>query len=654
MKIFIADFETTPFNYEASNNYYIKARFLCAKLVYTSNYRKINRKKWYYFNLEKNKVQTLYNFIMYNCSLSNPAIFYFHNLHFDLAMIYKLLPKKYQYEIIKNNSNILSLRVFKEYKRFNKKGKESKYRKTLFELRDSLSILLSSVDKIGKSLGYLKRDINYKIEKITKEYIYYCRRDIRIIEKAFKKLLSFMRDFYNFRIRFADLPLTLPALSKRIFHKILFNDGINGKKGKEVYKLLYDDSNRGTEYEKILRNYYYGGRVEVFDFNICLNGYYNDFNSHYPSIMLENEFPLQPYSREKCFEKCWSHWKNNKNIFGIECHIKENSNIPLLATKINNKLLFCNGNKKVFLFRKEIEYLFSLGYKETDIKINYVWFCSGYYHIFKKFIEIAFKIKSSYNDNTFEYWLSKIFMNSLYGKFAEKKEKEKITIIHSLNGLSEKELRKISSLDLNSKEYIKRENIVYDKIKTNIVFSMMITALARLKIHKEILKSSRPYYTDSDSIVSVDCIENSNEIGHLKPEFVFNKFQALGCKEYVIETWKVIKNPIIKVPIKNISVKMKGFGKITYNNFHIFITDYFKPKRQNRLIGFMESFSRKLPKNIVLVYDKFKNSVYDKRWILPNLTTKPFNLDYDNYDDLVKNNEFYINQIIKNNKNVYY
>ena len=334
MRIFIADFETTPFEPLAKSNYYIIPRFLCSKLVYSTRYRNPNRKRWQYFNLEKKGTKSLFNYIMFNCSLSNPSIFYFHNLHFDLAMIYKMLPKQYSYQIIRNSSKILSLRVFKKYIKYNKKGKPKEYKKTLFELRDSLVLLVSCADKIGKSLGFKKMEIDYKMKTITKEYIYYCRRDIRIIEKAIKKLLSFIDIFYNYELKISDLPLTLPSLSKRVFHKLLYNKGINEIKGKKIYDLLYDNTSRGNQYEKILRPYYYGGRVEVFNLNLCKRGYYNDFNSHYPAIMLENKFPLQPYSREKCFEseKCWKHWKNDKNIFGIECELNEIINeIPLIA-----------------------------------------------------------------------------------------------------------------------------------------------------------------------------------------------------------------------------------------------------------------------------------------------------------------------------------
>jgi len=649
MKIFIADFESTPFDYQAKDNYFINSRFLCAKLVCNTKYRNPNKKKWYYFNVENNKVQKLYDFIMFNCSLSNPSIFYFHNLRFDLALIYNLLPKQYSYQVIINSSKILSLRVFKEYKRYNKKGKETIYKKTLFELRDTLVLLMSSADKIGHSLGYLKKEIDYTMKVITKEYIYYCRRDIRIIEKALNKLLFFMKEFYHFDITINELPLTLPALGKKVFHKILYSNGINGIKGKEIYDLLYDNSHRNLEYETILREYYYGGRVEIFNLNVCKKGVYNDFNSFYGSIMLKNKFPLQPYSREQCIESenCWQYWKKNEKIFGIECELNEVINeIPLIVSKINGKLVFAKGKKDCFLFRKEIEYLLKLGLKQKDIKIKYLWYCSDYAYIFKDFVSIAYSIKNNYKHNSFEYYMSKIFMLSVYGKFAEKRIKEQIEIINSLEDLPETELRKVTSLNLNSNEYIKRENITYNKIKINVVFSMMISALSRLKLHKEILKSKKPFYTDSDSIVSSDIIENSDKIGHMKPEFYFDKFQALGCKEYVIETMEVRPNPVIAVPLKSVSVKMKGFGKLNYDNFNVFVKDYFKPKRQNRMIGFMESFNRNLAKNLILVFDKFKSNVYDKRWILPDLTTKAFDLRYDNFNDLIKNNEFYINQII--------
>jgi hypothetical protein len=53
----------------------------------------------------------------------------------------------------------------------------------------------------------------------------------------------------------------------------------------------------------------------------------------------------------------------------------------------------------------------------------------------------------------------------------------------------------------------------------------------------------------------------------------------------------------------------------------------------------------------MLVYDKYKTSFYDKRFINSDLTTKPFHLQNDNFDLLIENNEKMLEQIINSYKN---
>ena len=350
MKIFIADFETTPFDYDAENDYFLHSRFVCFKNIITG--------KKYFYNIEKDGKQKVKDFILHNCSLSNPSKVYFHNLRFDLAFLYDLLPKDYKFQIIRNNSSIICFRVFKERNRINKYGKIRVVRDTLFEIRDSLVLLLSSLEKIGKSLNVPKMTIDYNLKEITQEYIDYCFRDIEIIEIAFYKIIRILKKYYKYDINIKKLPLTLPSLSKRVFHKILVNEY-----GKDILDKIYHRYSK--DYEFKIRQYYYGGRVEVFNFNCCFNGYYNDFNSHYGAIMYENKFPLAPYRILPCNEsnKCFSEWKNNKNIFACICYVYENLDIPLIACKINDKLVFAKGKKKCLLFRKEIDYLLSLKQK---------------------------------------------------------------------------------------------------------------------------------------------------------------------------------------------------------------------------------------------------------------------------------------------------
>ena len=239
-------------------------------------------------------------------------------------------------------------------------------------------------------------------------------------------------------------------------------------------------------------------------------------------------------------------------------------------------------------------------------------------------------------------------MNQLYGKFAEKKDKEKIDIINDLTDLTEIELRETTT---SEKGFIRKTIQNHSTLKNNVVISMMITSLARLKLHQYILKENNCYYTDTDSIVSEKEIENSKELGKMKVEMILNKFQPLGCKEYVYEFNNLESNNL------DVAIKLKGFGNLKQTNKSLFdkfeniIVNYENPIKQNRLIGFFESFVRDLSFTTMLVYDKYKTSFYDKRFINSDLTTKPFHLQNDNFDLLIENNEKMLEQIINSYKN---
>lgn len=628
MRVYVADFETTPFDYEQLNNYELKARFICFINLFDKNDKK-------YINIENNGSILLKEHILSLTSMRNPCRLYFHNLRFDIAFLYDLLPntKDFKYDIIKSNSRVIQFKIYKEYKRVKKNNEFRIEKKTFLDIRDSLVLFPTSVEKLGNALGLPKLEQDYFVKEITQDYINYCYRDIEIIIQSLYNLKELCWNNYQYDLNLKNIPLTLPSLAKRVFHVL-----IERKFGKSIINEIYNVS---ENQEKLFREFYYGGRVEVFDFNKLQNGNYNDFNSHYSAIMRENTFPIPPYNIHKCVnsEKCFEYWKRNDKIFACICNLNENLHIPLIASKLKDKLVFGVGNKQCLLFRKEMEYLLKL---KQNVKIVAIITCSKYLDLFNDFVDITYDIKKNAIFDS-EKILAKLMLNSLYGKFAEKRDKEKITILQNLDGLSEQELRQTR---YTNKGFIKTTQEHHRYLKTNVVFSMMITALARLKLHQYIMKSKKPYYADSDSIVSKDIIDNSNEIGNMSVEFNFTSFQALSCKEYVYER-------INEKQERKITIKMKGFGSIDkthkeyFKNFNTFISKYRDGIWQNRLIGFFEAFVKDLPFGVVLVFEKYKNTTYDKRWINSDLSTKPFHLQNDSIDLLMENNSKMIDKIIE-------
>lgn len=637
MRIIIGDFETTSFNYDSQESYELESRFVCFKDIDTNE-------KWTFILENDKQVKEMKDFIVSLMSFKNPTRLYFHNLKFDLSFLFDYLPKDSNFRIIKNFSKILQFSIFKIYDNI-KNGKVYKNKKVLLDIRDTLMLFPISIEKIGKMLKFPKLKQDYNAD-ITPEYIEYCFRDIEVIEKAIDYLIKQKKEVYDFQLEKYKLPLTFPALMKKIFHYRVQNDFKREGYKRFFFTYLYDD-NRLLYQEYIRKNYYFGGRVEVFSFKESKNGSYNDFNSHYAGIMCENLFPLTPYHRYKS-NLTLKEILKNKLIFGIEAIVNEQLEIPLIPYRLDNgKILFPKGKKKCFLFRKEIEYLMNLN---QDIEVKYIWSCSGYFPLFDSTILKAYKLRKL-SHSAVEKWFLKEDMVSLYGKFAEKIEKEMIEIIGK-DHIFDYELSNIEFVYENERDmFIHRKIVRNDYLKINIFFSMMICNLARLKLHKYIMKALEKIYVDTDSLVSNDVIEHSNDLGKLKSEFRYLRFQALGCKEYVYEYVHCSKFPLIPLPIIKIQVKMKGFGKQKYDSFNDFIKNFYSAKHQHRLIGFFESLNRKMSKKTVLVYDKFKQNIYDKRWINDDYSTTAFNLENDDFKEMIENNEQKLLEIINNYKN---
>lgn len=705
-RMYIADIETEPFREESVSEYTIKPFFINFQDFYNEENISFKFENLYSHKKEKqNATKELKDFIQSLTNLKSPSLVYFHNLDFDSKFFLSLLPAGYNRELLFVGGKLAKIRLFKVYERKDKKGNMQKYSKTALEFRDSVLLLLTSVKNIGKALMNQKLEVKYEFftkemlsnAEIYNEALNYCEQDCRIVNKGIKELLMFLLNHFGIEIHPAKIPLTLPSLAKKVWFKLILENyaDLYENPEKEALKLI---SIPKWITEKF-RPFYFGGRVEVFNFNLAVKGCYNDYNSFYPKQMFDLLFPIPPYSIKKvCNSKTgFDIISKNNLVFGVIAEIDEKQNIPLIPIRLENgKTLYCNGKKLCFLFRMELDYLVSLKQK---IIIKEVVYCKSYEPLFKKFVEKTYeprqKLKDSYacmdcfkeftkkeviannmkclscnSENLFPLkegyvaYLLKIFMNSLYGKFAERTEKEQIIIFESIDkviqyGIKEKFLTEPVSLQDKSnflKKYcetafygsetmIKFSMVKEFPVKGNIFFSMLITASARLQLHKDLLKAGLGlFYCDTDSIVSQSMLDNSSELGKMKPEFIFNKFQAFSCKEYVVEFLEPQKKAGKNI---NYEVKMKGFHieeNISLEDYSEFYLNEFNQFRPAKL---KETFKRKLNPYLVLVFQKQKHTFYDKRWINKDLTTKPFNKDKEKFEDLQVNNELRIKEIVQ-------
>jgi hypothetical protein len=422
------------------------------------------------------------------------------------------------------------------------------------------------------------------------------------------------------------------------------------KFGKNYFFKIYDSN--AKSYEEFFRQYYFAGRVEVFNFNPAYNAYYNDKNGFYAWGMAKHLFPLPPYDFKKCDNEsnCSKQFQNNEFIFGAICEVVENQEIPLVPIRLKEKVIFANGTKKCFLFREEIEYLIA---NKQKCRILEVAICSEWSDIFSEYeLKTYFereKLKLVKEGDSFWGILYKYFAVQLYGKFAEHNQSN-ATKFYDLDEteLTPELCEKLEGIG-TIREYGEKTIIVMQESKEkhtqiNLFYAMRIVALCRLELHKCLVKAKslgELFYCDTDSLVTEYEIENSSELGHLKVEFKAEQFQALSAKEYCYS----VKNDKGEVEIVT---KMKGFSKVKPDSIQDFVGNYLKPKRIFRPAGFFESIRRNLKPGEILVFDKEKSTLYDKRWILPDLTTKPFNIDTENFEELIANNEKMILELINN------
>jgi len=634
--VWSADYETTEFKFESKKDYEMEKRFVC--------YVNFETKERLYFNLETIENVQKYKDWLLSHNTKNQARIYFHNLNFDFAFLFDDLPQGMHLDIIRSNSMLLRIQLFRFYDKVCKNGHIKKYKQVVLELRNSLSVFRTSLKELGKSLGFVKLEQDYQA-KITPEYVEYCYRDCEIVIKAFEQLMDDTNERYSgFDLNLKKMPLTISSLNKKIFNW----QGYEKYGKKEFIDLVYNPSI--TYLDERLRPFYFGGRVEVFDFNSCFDGSYNDVNSLYPYVMTNFLFPVGYIKRFECAEReCWQDWNADELIFACECEYVENTDIPLVPCKINDKLIFARGHKKGFLFRQEVEMIQKCGGKIT--KLMAVYKCEKYIDLFSDYILPMNDLKQV--SKGFLRDLAKVRMNGLYGKFGEKTEKEKIHVLKNILDLSDAELENVETMEYQGKIiHIYKEKYVADYLNVNIIIAMFITAMARLTMYDYLITAKKPYYTDTDSIVKIDDNEyeyDDVKLGMMKKEFVFDEFQALGCKEYIYKTrialkWNVL-TPYIYYP--EYKYKMKGFGKNQdYESIKDFIHKYFEGKKQHRQVGFFEALNRNKKLATILVYDKYKRFLYDKRYILPDYTTRAFDLDKDNFDDMIRNNQVLINQLI--------
>jgi len=364
-----------------------------------------------------------------------------------------------------------------------------------------------------------------------------------------------------------------------------------------------------------IRGGYSGGRVEIFNMyamNVDKPYYYYDCNSEYPSVMYDNIFAIGKPERvhykdaDECKGKCGM----------MECDVitPPDLDIPILPYRTEEKkLLFPLGSWTATYEFSLIEKAIRYGY---DIRPKRVIEFEGD-SIFREYVGRFYDLKK-HSEGAVRQTM-KLLLNSLYGKFGERPDKEEL--------ITDPDEDITGALPLNDDfGYCVRKFRKHNAHHLPEI-SARVTALAQLRLYSFIEKvqqrGGRIYYCDTDSVITDIRMPTSQELGDFKLEHEFIEGVFLAPKTYCLHTYET-DNPYKFV--------MKGFSKslkehLTFKDFEKALpphNDYtaFQEYRVQPA-SFKTIMRRHLDGFVTEVTKKSIKSPYNKREVLDDLSTRP-------------------------------
>lgn len=449
------------------------------------------------------------------------------------------------------------------------------------EFRDSLAIMPGSLAKILPFFGTEKLDMNYNEIGINKKTRTYLKQDCKGLYIALDKYFTYLDK--NFEIKKPGV--TIASTAMKTYRK-KFNCIPNWEK---------------QQNEDKIRKCYLGGRCEIFKMsgeNIkCF-----DINSMYPAVMRAEKYPYGknilrtngPFHVTESERKGFIHAK-------VEC---PDLYLPILPIRLDGKMLFLNGIVTGYWTLDEYRMALDYGYKTHKIYWTIEYPKAKY--LFWEYVEKIYNLRKS-SSNEAEKYILKILLNSLYGKFGQRRDKEEI-IFDSPD--SDIDITGLTPISLTRGIYKKLKAVDSSHILPQI--AAHVTSYARMLLYKYLDTGS--YYCDTDSVFTKTDIENTENLGGMKLEADIKRAEFYFPKLYRYTTRE---NKLIH--------KAKGFGKIS--NPPVFDRIINKESiTEEKLLSFKQCLISNKPFTAKRRLDKRIRAGYNKRVVLHNGDTIPHTL----------------------------
>jgi len=436
--------------------------------------------------------ETMIEHIINNPSFYRQSLIFATNLGFDILGLFANTKYFEKIEPLLRGSSFISAK----YKPNIKSYKSIKF-------LDTLNFAPFGVKKMGEILNIPKLKTPKYIEESRnpKKSEYEAVEKYNIRDSKITYLFSeWMQQKFN--LEGAKMRMTLASTSMDLF-KRKYLKSVWYQEPKNIMEKLY--------------NAYYGGRTEVIKRGYGKNLNYYDFNSLYPSVM-QKVFPNANYQR-RLKKGNIDIIETYEGISKIEVLAPEDLNLPFLPFRGETKLIFPIGRFSGWYTNLEIRKAIKLGYK-------ILWIGEQIYYTrthspFIDYVNDQYNKRMEYKkQKSPAQIINKLFMNSLYGKFAQKiRGKQKI--MH-LNTVTKEKLNKLITLGkvecVGNFLYFTENEPSYIPHHIFPIYSIYTTAYGRIKLY-DMASKCDVYYMDTDSIITKKTLDESNKLGELKLEY---------------------------------------------------------------------------------------------------------------------------------------
>jgi hypothetical protein len=228
----------------------------------------------------------------------------------------------------------------------------------------------------------------------------YCKRDTEIVQKSIMGYIRFIADN-----DFGSLTYTRASQAFTAYrHRFMKRDII-----------LHQNDNLSA-FEKLC---YYGGRTECFEIGTISDGPFVslDVNSMYPFVMKNKQCPVEYLGEIK--DTSIENIKTYIQDFAICAHVHIITSEPVYALRYDKKIIFPVGDFDTYVCTEALQYAIDHNH---IIKIKRAELYRKEF-IFTEYVEKLYSLKKQYKESGNDLYtqITKIMLNSLYGKFGQHK-----------------------------------------------------------------------------------------------------------------------------------------------------------------------------------------------------------------------------------------